>query len=108
MEDEVFYNVYITYPRQFHKLQVDEKNKIRAHIINSVKKNCSSDEEWAQSHPEISIQDLSFNKKALVYFGSSKAKALVISQKFKCDNINSYVEKETYHYKQPTGDINGN
>lgn len=96
MEDEVYYNVYITYPRKFHTLTLDERNNIRMHILESVKKNCKL-EEWAQSSPQVSIRDLDLSRRALIYFGEDKVKALVISQKFKADNINSYVEKETYH-----------
>lgn len=89
-ENSGYYNVYITYPRGFGYMSEDLKSKVRDHIVKSIKKNCL-DESWAENGAPCMLNELNQSRKALVYFGESKVEAFIISEKFKADNINSYV-----------------
>ncbi len=101
-ENSGYYNVYITYPRGFGYMSEDLKSKIREHIVKSVKKNCLNDE-WSLAGANHAIDELDLSRKALVYFGDCKAEAFVISEKFKSDNINSYVTMDNLKSQKVCG-----
>ena len=94
-ENSGYYNVYITYPRGFGYMSEDLKSKIRDYIVKSIKKNCV-DEDWAKNGASCMLNELNSSRKALVYFGESKVEAFIISEKFKSDNINSYVTVDNF------------